>query len=118
MKAQPVEDNAQALAHLIDDIERRKAGKLPRKRAAKAPAEGRDVVVREYSGAPLRAASRPSTASTTKEARRGFPWGRVVLGTLGAVLVLVGVLSYPLQTIAACAVLAVLFVPVVVIRQR
>ena len=61
-----------------------------------------------------------SPARVTAPTRTGFGWGRVVLAVASVAAIIVGIVYFPLQTVAACAVIFVLsggYYFVVVVRR-
>ncbi len=106
MKRKVVQENQGELEDLIAGLE---GGKSPAKRR-RPRRESREVVVREYNDSRSPRAL-PSMTPSPRESGGGLGW--LFLWETFAIFVLIGIFSYPLQTIAACAVLFVLFVPVV-----
>jgi anti-sigma-K factor RskA len=94
-KVPVIEEDRGELQQLVDALEQGRPAPPPAARvSARSVTITRDVAV----------APRPRSAPT----RAGFGWGRVVLAVAAVALVLLGIAVYPLQTIAACAVLFVL----------
>ncbi len=98
------DDGGAAVQDLIEDIERTKKG---------LPPPRREAIVAEY-----RKSSRARAATISRRTRApasSLPWRRLVLGLALTAFMLLGIVSFPFQTIAACAVLFVIFVPVIVV---
>jgi hypothetical protein len=111
VKREVVQEGPGELEDLIAGLE---GGKSPAKRRIPRR-ESREVVVREYND--NRNPRPPASMAGSQSENRGvFRW--LFLWAIFAVFVLIGIFSFPLQTIAACAVLFVLFVPVVLIVRR
>ena len=89
-----VEEDRGELQQLVDALEEGRPAPPPAARqSTRTVTVTRDVAV----------APRPGSAPT----RTGFGWGRLVLAVAAGGCVLLGIIYFPLQTIAACAVVFV-----------